>query len=228
MELRLNIKSAMEHINEKIIYFIRHGESVGNAAGVFQGHDDGLSPKGVEQAHELAKRFLHIPVEVILASTMARARETAEIIHEKTRIPVEFSDLLIEVKRPSEVRGKPQSDEAAFELYKKLRIENHEPTWRYADEENFSDRVERACKVIKILHERAEKTIIIVSHGTFLRTILACMAFGANITPQELVKFVYFLHKANTGISICKYKRDGYGEVRWKLRHWNDIAHLGE
>ncbi len=211
----------------KTVYFVRHGESVGNVADVFQGYDGGLSPKGVEQAQALANRFIHIPVEVILASAMQRARETAEIVHATTQIPLVFSDLLIEVRRPSVLWGKSQSDEAALEMFKKLRLENHEPSWRHSDEENFSDRVERAQKVIKMLHEYNEHSIAVISHGNIIRTILACMAFGETITPHEYVQFILFLDKKNTGISVCEYRQDGYGDVRWKLRHWNDIAHLG-
>jgi broad specificity phosphatase PhoE len=217
----------MKHANQqKHVYFARHGESVGNVANTFQGHAGGLSPKGIEQARALAERFMRIPIDIILASTMERARQTAEIINENLQKPIIFSKLLIEVRRPSEMWGKPQDTEAARKMYKLLALEDHEPTWRYSDEENFSDRIERACRAIAMFQERPETVIAVVSHGTFIRTVLACMALGASITPAEYAQFVPFFHKANTGISLCDYGEDTYGNVRWKLRHWNDIAHL--
>lgn len=220
-------KETIHNQSEKVVYFIRHGESVGNAAGVFQTHDGGLSPEGEQQARALAKRFRDISVDVILASTMARARQTAEAIHATTGKPVEFSGLLIEVLNPSEIRGKPHVDAHAWEIRKSIRLEDHEPTWRYSDEENFSDRIERAGSVVEILLGRPEKHIVVVSHGTFLRTLLAYMALGKDMTPSEYIKFLIFFHKFNTGISVCNYVKDDFGEFRWMLMHWNDVAHLG-
>ena len=213
--------------SQKIVYFVRHGESVGNAEGFFQGHEGGLSPVGEKQARLLAGRFRHIPVDVILASTMSRAKETAETINEVLQRPIEFSDMLIEVINPSEIRGKPHTDEKAWALRKSIRIQDHEPTWRYSDEENFSDRMERAGRVIEMFLARPEKCIAVVSHGTFIRTVLAYMALGKDVSPSTYIKFLIFFHKYNTGISVCNYGVDDFGEERWKLVHWNDIAHLG-
>ena len=220
-------KETIHKNSEKIVYFVRHGESVGNAAGVFQTHEGGLSAVGQEQARALAERFRHILVDFIMASSMPRAKETAQAIHEAIQKPIEFSDLLVEVRRPSEVEGKSIHDEGGIHMRKKFRIEDHEPTWRYSDEENFTDRIERAHKVIDLLLGRPEKNIVVVSHGTFIRTVLAHMALGNSMTPAEYVKFLLFFHKFNTGISVCNYAKDDFGEFRWKLMHWNDIAHLG-
>ena len=145
------IKETLQHNSEKIVYFVRHGESVGNAAGVFQSHTGGLSPEGMEQARALAERFKNIPVDVILASTTPRARETADAIHDAIQKPIEFSNLLVEIRNPSEIRDKLRTDKEARGIKKSIRIEDHEPAWRYSDEENFSDRMERAGCVVEML-----------------------------------------------------------------------------
>lgn len=220
-------KKTIQNKSEKVVYFIRHGESVGNAEGFFQGYEGGLSLTGKKQARSLAERFKNIPVDVILASTMPRARQTAEAIHAAIGKPIEFTDLLIEVLNPSEIRGKPHADAHAWEIRKSIRLQDHEPAWRYSDEENFLDRMERAGKVAEMLLGRPEKNIAVVSHGTFLRTLLAYMAFGKSMTPSEYIKFLLFFHKFNTGISVCNYVKSDFGEFRWMLIHWNDVAHLG-
>ncbi len=227
IETKIMNKETTHAYSDKIVYFVRHGESVGNAAGVHQSHEGGLSSEGKRQARALAKRFGRISIDVILASTMPRAKETAEFVHAEAQKPIEFSDLLVEVRAPSEIQGKPHTDEKALELRKSIQIQDHKPTWRYADEENFSDRIERASRVVEMLLMRPEKNIVVVSHGTFLRTLLAYMAFGNGITPSEYIRFLIFFHKFNTGISVCSYEKNDFGESRWKLIHWNDVAHLG-
>lgn len=217
----------IQNKSEKMVYLVRHGESVGNVARVFQSHSGGLSSVGQEQARMLAERFLDIPVDLILASTMDRARQTAEAINAVIQKPIEFTDLLVEVRRPSVLHGKPIDDEDAIEIRKQLRLEDHEPTWRFSDEENFSDRMERAGKVIDLIFSRPKKHVALVSHGTFLRTLLSYMALGKDMTPAEHIKFLLFFHKFNTGISVCNWAKDDFGEFRWKLLHWNDVVHLG-
>jgi broad specificity phosphatase PhoE len=62
-------------------FFIRHGESEGNKAGLMQGRtNSALTGKGREQAREAGRWLRASDIEVVLSSPLARARETAEII----------------------------------------------------------------------------------------------------------------------------------------------------
>jgi len=61
-----------------VIYLIRHGQSLGNAAKVFLGHTDkDLSPLGYEQAERTAKFLENVPIDVIYSSDLMRAYNTA-------------------------------------------------------------------------------------------------------------------------------------------------------
>ncbi len=63
------------------ILFIRHAESVWNAAGRWQGQGNPpLSDAGRVQAERLAERLAGEEVEALVASDLDRARETAEIL----------------------------------------------------------------------------------------------------------------------------------------------------
>lgn len=208
----------------KSVYFVRHGESEGNTRNAFQGPNEPLSEKGVEQARILAERFLHIPVDVVLASTDKRAHHTAEIVNEKIKKPIEFLDDLAEMRRPNELWGKSSQDEKAQEILELLREHAHDPDWRYSNEENFIDRKTRAARVVDVFLERKEEAVLAVSHGTAIRTFLVYMLLGDDLTSHDYYKFLRFFHLSNTGISLCKYFED---ESRWQLVHWNDIAHLG-
>ena len=57
------------------VYLVRHGEA---AATWDNAPDPGLSDKGWEQAHTVAKHFSRLPAMRLIASPLARTRQTAE------------------------------------------------------------------------------------------------------------------------------------------------------
>jgi broad specificity phosphatase PhoE len=62
---------------------IRHGESTWNARALWQGQGDPpLSERGRRQAAALAARLAHEGIELLLASDLRRAAETAAIVGE--------------------------------------------------------------------------------------------------------------------------------------------------
>jgi len=66
--------------------FIRHGETDGNFAKIFQAADQPLNARGLEQARKAAENLLGQRLERIMASTMRRAWHTAEIIGEPHKL----------------------------------------------------------------------------------------------------------------------------------------------
>jgi broad specificity phosphatase PhoE len=62
------------------VYLVRHGESQGNAHGIHQDAQVGLSPRGIEDAGALADRLRHVPIDTIISSPFQRAFQTATII----------------------------------------------------------------------------------------------------------------------------------------------------
>lgn len=65
----------------RIVWLIRHAESEWNATGRWQGQRDPvLSDPGREQARRLAATLADARLEAIVASDLARARETAVIV----------------------------------------------------------------------------------------------------------------------------------------------------
>lgn len=71
------------------LLLVRHGETDWNAVGRLQGHTDRpLSDVGREQARRLADEIAREQFDAVYASDLARARETAEIVAERLRLPV--------------------------------------------------------------------------------------------------------------------------------------------
>ena len=210
----------------KRIYFVRHGESEGNVGALRQDASTRLTERGREQALFIAKRVQKLPIEKIVSSPMARASDTAKVISEIINLPIEFSDYFVERRRPSISLGKPKDDPEMLALEKQLRDNFHTaPYPRHSDEENFEDLKDRAKNVLNFLSSCKENHILVVTHGFFLRIVLALATLGDSLTGDECGKFIRTFETENTGLTIFEYEE---GKAHpWKVFVWNDHAHLG-
>jgi len=71
------------------IILVRHGQTLWNNIGKYQGHTDvPLSKTGIEQASKVAKRLKNDKITAIYSSDLKRAKQTAEIIALEHNLPV--------------------------------------------------------------------------------------------------------------------------------------------
>lgn len=203
------------------IFLVRHGESALNAQHIHQDSSTGLSELGKTQAQFVAQRFLNIPVDLILSSPFERAKQTAEIISSAVKKDVQYSPLLKEMKRPTEIEGK-LSHAPEIIAIKDLIIANYNnPEYRHSDEETFIDFRTRALEALEYIASHTEENILIVTHGEFIRMLVSVMIFGEKLQASEYLSINHFMMLTNTGITVCQYKNS------WRLSMWNDVAHLG-
>lgn len=211
----------------KTVYLVRHGESEGNVDPIFQGADSPLTEVGKRQAEYVAERCKALPVEAFVASSMVRAQETARIIEEKVGKSSEVSDLFVERRRPSSIIGKSRHDEEAIALedlwWKSLAGEAP----RVSDGEDFDELKARAKKALAFLESRPEKNILVVTHGFFLRALVAYTLFGDALTAQEFKPFMDSMYTANTGISVLRHNAKKTTQP-WHVWIWNDHSHLAD
>ena len=97
----------------KTLYLVRHGKSDANDKRIYQRMDTPLSEGGKEQAYILQKRFEHIPINILYASSLKRAQETAEIINEKLNLPIHTTELVNEWGKPTSLLDTPIDGEKA-------------------------------------------------------------------------------------------------------------------
>lgn len=206
------------------VYFVRHGESVYNKKGLYQDAQVPLSERGEHQAAYVAERFSSIVIDRIITSTFLRAKKTAQIIQKKIHAPLTLSSLFVEYKKPTLIEHRPVHDPDVMKIRSLMFEKMHDDSFRHSDEENFSDLKKRAEKALRFIRGQKEENILVVTHGEFLRMIVAVAMFGEKLTSHELVRFLTFLETRNTGITYCAYTK----ENGWKLIIWNDHAHLGE
>jgi broad specificity phosphatase PhoE len=209
---------------KKLIYFVRHGETEFNAKGIRQGPEGHLSEKGRLQAEEAAKKFPKHKgrPEVMIASPYERTRETAEIIARELNMDIEYSDLLVERKNPSEIIGRFGQERDVKLIVDRIDKSFHEDDLRYSDEENFVDLKNRARRLLDYIRSRPEKRMILVTHSIFLKMVVSYMLYGEALNASEYNKLSYFNPIDNAGLTICQYVPHWFIKDEWKIITWND------
>ena len=213
----------------KLIYFVRHGETEKNALGVRQGPEGPLTERGRAQALETAKRFPQKKgsPQVIIASPYERTRETAGIIANELKMSVEYSDLLVERRNPSEIVGHSGEEKEIKKIVDIIDKSFHDDNLRYSDEENFADLKERAKKLLEYIKTRPEQRIMMVTHGIFLKMVVSYMLVGDELTASKYNSLSYLNPINNAGMTICSYVYKDHWfrkrEEEWKLIIWNDL-----
>lgn len=151
----------------KTIYFVRHGESEANAAGIAAGGglDSPLNDHGRQQAQQIAGQFKGKGVQMIVSSPMKRAYETATIIAQNMGFnssSIVTNELWVE-RQLGELTGVPKEQIKMYYDMGRLPA-SAEST------ERLHTRITQALDWMKTLEA---DTIILVSHGGVGRMLRA-------------------------------------------------------
>ena len=213
------------------LYFVRHGESVANLSdrnGDKRPEDaDRLSERGWEQARSLGRRLEGEGLELIVASPMTRAQETAQGIAEVLDLPVETDEDLFEVRQSDAFyASSPDFGDTGTLSW----MPTSDPAYAPPGAESFADVVARVHRVMERLAElSSEHRVVAVSHHNFLHFFLGVTFFGDDYSPA-MMRGLYQAGHANTGITIfekvARREMDGVDLPGWVLTTWNDRAHL--
>lgn len=147
------------------LYAARHGETQWNLEDKVCGRTDlPLTEKGHQQAALLAEKVGDLRIDLIIASPMLRARQTAAPAAEKWKIPMILDDRLIE------------QDYGIFEGENRFSdgfLNNKRMfAYRYPGGESMMDVAARVYDLIgDIKREHAGKNVLLVCHGGVCRLI---------------------------------------------------------
>jgi len=200
------------------LLLIRHGQSVANTEGRWQGQfDSPLTEEGREQARALARRLQREgwPVSAIYASDLKRAAETAEILVPALDAPLVLDERLREYD-VGVLAGTLVTD--IQRLYPEIwHGMNHDPEWvsipGAEGNRAFHARLAAAMAEIRSAHGETE-TVAIVSHGGSLGMILAHL-LGMDTGRSTPFRF------GNTSLSVVEFPARGP-----RLSLLNDTCHL--
>lgn len=148
------------------IILIRHGETAFNAARVMQPPDTPLSERGRRQAEAVARRFSAAGIGAIVSSDLARAVATAQAIAEVCGLTIRFSPLLQE-RNFGDLRGLPYDGLG----YDPISMAEAPPGGESMA--MLHDRADRALDFLREVSAGLESDLLVVSHGYFIRTLLA-------------------------------------------------------
>lgn len=210
----------------KIVYFIRHGQSAGNTSAIFQHYESPLNEKGHSQARRVADRVASLDFELLISSPQRRAYETAAVIAQKASMPIILSELFVSRGKPSSIDGKPLSDPQVYAIGQAWEQSLHTRGQKIQDGENCDEILARTDKALSYLLKADAQKIVVVSHGYFIRTIVARALFGERITGDVLERFHKLTAMENSGITVMHYKSTPEAGDDWHLWSLNDHAHV--
>lgn len=216
---------------QKIIYFFRHAQSEGNLRHIQATDEDihsseqYLTELGIEQTQSLAKRISNLNLEILISSTLTRARETTEIINQNKEYRVEYSDLFVERQKPSSIIGKLRNDEVVSATEKAWKHSLFTSNQQVEDGDSYETLIARADKALTLLKSRPEQSVGVITHGFFLNTLIMRAILGDMLNPELYKRFHKQSWQDNTGMMILDYHPD-YPYTGWKLITYNDTAHL--
>jgi broad specificity phosphatase PhoE len=156
------------------LILIRHGETDWNIEGRWQGQADvALNATGWDQAQETARSLEHTGIAAIYSSDLLRARQTAQVLADATRLPVHVDSRLREIHQ-GEWQGllvsEIQSGHAQAYQDRKLDPLSFAPPGG----ETAAQVRQRVVSVAQdILRWHPRETVAVVSHGFALAVLIA-------------------------------------------------------
>ncbi|MCB8953143.1 MAG: histidine phosphatase family protein [Ardenticatenales bacterium] len=205
-------------------YLIRHGQSYVNLQEWTEGNKDtGLTDLGQQQATALAAWMPTVipAIDVLYASTMSRARETAEAVAQAYDCNIYFDDRLREIGNnrhdhtawPNDDLPRQYADywssERPFSSVTPLVA--HGETWMH-----FRTRI--GLFVEELVLEHREEVVVAVCHGGVVEAVFDHIF---NIGPWRRCE----IWDRNTGISHFEYVAHPNRET-WRLHFHNRQEHL--
>jgi uncharacterized phosphatase len=187
------------------ICLVRHGETDWNKSGILQGWTDiPLNETGIRQAEECAEYLKDSHWDLIITSTLKRAKQTAEIINNRLDTPI------IEMK---EFRERYFGD---AEGMNPLEREFAFPDRCYPNQEDqkvFKTRVMEGIHFIQ--RNYTNQKILLVAHGAVINAILAKLSDDA-------------IGSGKTNLLNACISNIHFTDSKWRIKDYNRVSHLSK
>lgn len=172
----------------KRLYFIRHGQSELNVLGKFAGMTDTpLTKEGEQGALQAGKDSKDVGIDVILASPLSRAHNTAKLFAKGAGLPesmIQINDLLLE-RNFGILENTTWTREISSGLMNDNLPEGVEP---------WDNLVKRAQQLLDYVSSLPVDDVLLVGHGAIGRAIRSILEpdadYRAGIPNTELVRWV--------------------------------------
>ncbi|SFB06418.1 probable phosphoglycerate mutase [Lentibacillus halodurans] len=157
--------------------FVRHGVTRWNKEGRAQGSSDiPLDEEGLEQACSLAAWMEIDDWDVVYASDLLRAEQTAEVLNEKLGKQLHLDSRLREVGGGL-IEGTTEEE----------RVQTWGPDWRELDMlfEPQDSIIARGISFMEeIIDKHHDQNVLVVSHGSFIKHLLNVLIPGSDMNES--------------------------------------------
>ena len=199
------------------LLLVRHGQSQAANDGIIAGPVGctGLSDAGRLQAARLAERLAgeRLQADVLLASPLRRAAQTAELVGTRLRMPVR-TDAGLEELRPGAADGLTRADFRTRYGDFDMVAEPQRPLAPGGESwSQFRRRVDQTIQ--RLAEELRGRMVLAVCHGGFIVVSMVVLL--------DLPRPGNQTHLAPALTSLTEWSHDG---ERWTLERYNDHAHL--
>jgi probable phosphoglycerate mutase len=197
------------------LLLIRHGETVWNQQGRMQGqHDSPLTPTGLQQARQLARRLKDVSFTALYSSDLGRAHQTARCIADASGHEV-ISDAALRERHFGIFEGLTNAEMQLRHAEEHALFAKRDPQYSMPGGESqneFRDRVVTALERIAQRHE--DERIVVVSHGLVLDALYRTTCNMAFDAPRGFPLL-------NCSVNTFRYGSDG-----WTVIAVCDVQHL--
>lgn len=200
------------------LYLIRHGDATTTSTNPLE--DPRLTTLGIAQTERLRDRLAgsgELRPDALIASTMLRARQTAEIIAPALGLPILYEDEVQEWRFPED---ETINVDEYVERFKNLPHDQKPFFQVIPGAESWVQFMLRACSALNRLTQQYEgKTVVVVCHGG---VIDASFHFFLHLSTVHLPPAFFDTH--NT--SITHWCSTDQEPPTWTLERYNDVMHL--
>lgn len=199
------------------LLLIRHGETLWNQQGRMQGQNDSpLTPLGLQQARQLARRLKNVSFTALYSSDLGRAHQTARCIADATGHEIVADEGLrerhfgiFEGLTNTEIRNRHPE---LYELFAKRLPDFVMPQGESATQ--FMARCVGALERIAARH--VDETIVVVSHGLVLDSVYRTAVKMPIETPRGFP------------LLNCSVNTFHYDGNDWRAAAVCDVSHLSD
>ncbi len=203
------------------LLLVRHGETDWNRQGRFQGQIDiPLNANGRAQAEAAGGFLAPVPIQRAYTSSMARPRQTAEVIlASHPGVPLTSTTGLVEIGHGL---WEGQLEREIHEGWPQLLADwkRAPDTVQMPEGETIQDVWHRSLRTWQTIATSLaeEETALVVAHDAVNKTIL-CALLG--LTPAD----IWMIKQGNGGVTVIDYPQGGNGTA--VVAAMNLTAHLG-
>lgn len=157
----------------KLCVFMRHGTCTLSTDEFRREEDIHLSPEGRAQTRSAARELSSFRPQLIVSSTLTRARESAEIVSQELHMPVSYFSELAE-RRFLCLEGKQHAEiQSEYSPSFLNNLLHRSETLQIPGEEESAEAQARVIKVVGELMKGSATRVVVLSHGG-LHGFLCC------------------------------------------------------